>query len=119
VKRRFAKEESTPPSALVPEVRAYIAEQLRCQRSIRVGEIAQQLGRSASYLNACFKAATGESISAYTQRQRIEQAKRLLESSDSLAEIWTELSYYDQPHFNRQFKKATGFTPQEYRKKCS
>ena len=116
--KRLSNGESVPvgAQALVPAIRRYVEEQLLAQRRIRVSEIAQRLGRGASYLNACFKAEMGESITAYVQRQRIELAKRLLESPGPLTDIWTELSYYDQPHFNRQFKKATGVTPKEYRK---
>ncbi len=119
MKRRFAKgKDAGSAQALVPEVCLYVQEQLRGQGRIRVAEIAQRFDHSASYLNACFKAVMGESITAYIQRQRIELAKQLLESASPLTEIWTGLSFYDQPHFNRQFKKATGFTPQEYRKKA-
>ena len=116
--KRLAEGRNAPVNAraLVPAIRRYVEEQLLAQRRVRVSEIAQRLGRGASYLNACFKAETGESITAYAQRRRIELAKLLLESPGPLTDVWTELSFYDQPHFNRQFKKATGVTPMEYRK---
>jgi len=103
---------------LAQEVRLYVDEQLRQRGRVRVSEIAAYLQRNASHLNASYKAATGESITSYVQRQKIELAKRLLEETRAtLAEIWTELSYYDQSHFTRHFKKVVGVTPQQYRRK--
>ncbi|MDR1463867.1 MAG: AraC family transcriptional regulator [Oscillospiraceae bacterium] len=96
------------------EVERYVRDHLTGR--IRVADIAELLRMNASHLNASFKAATGESITSYIQRQKIELAKRLLATRRSLADIWTELAYCDQSHFTRQFKRLTGLTPLQYRR---
>jgi transcriptional regulator GlxA family with amidase domain len=64
-----------------------------------------------------FKAATGLAILDYVQNLRIEEAKRLLESSDEAAdEIGAAVGYEDPSFFRRLFKRRTGVTPGRYRR---
>jgi AraC-like DNA-binding protein len=96
-------------------VKNYVAEHIG--QRIEVGEIAQKLKRNASYLNTSFKAQTGECITVYIHKAKIERAMKLLEEDRrrSIADICTALSYYDQSHFTRMFKRFTGKTPKEFR----
>lgn len=65
-----------------------------------------------------FKKATGDSPSVYIQRLKIEGAKRFLEESrKSFDEITYTVGYEDSRSFSRLFKKHTGLTPTNYRKK--
>lgn len=57
-----------------------------------------------------------ESASQYIQQQKIEEAKRLLQTPGS-GSIWLQLGYCDQSHFDRAFKKAVGMTPGAFRQK--
>jgi transcriptional regulator GlxA family with amidase domain len=64
-----------------------------------------------------FKAATGNSLISYLQNLRVEEAKRLLESSDlPLDEISAEAGYGDTSFFRRVFKRLTGLTSSHYRR---
>ena len=64
-----------------------------------------------------FKAATGSSLIQYLQNLRVEEAKRLLESSDHpVEEISAEAGYSDTSFFRRVFKRLTGLTPSHYRR---
>jgi transcriptional regulator GlxA family with amidase domain len=64
-----------------------------------------------------FKTATGLAIIDYVQNLRIEEAKRLLESSDGAAdEIGVAVGYEDPSFFRRLFKRRTGVTPGRYRR---
>lgn len=91
-------------------VRAHLSEK------ITVSEIAQSCGLNASYLNTCYRAQTGESVSAAIRRMKIARAAELLDGTDhSLAEICAMLGYFDQSHFSRAFKAVTGMTPGVYR----
>jgi transcriptional regulator GlxA family with amidase domain len=51
------------------------------------------------------------------QNLRIEQANRLLESSDrAFDEISYEIGYEDPSFFRRLFKRRTGVAPVQYRR---
>lgn len=64
-----------------------------------------------------FKAATGLTLIDYLQNLRIEEAKRLLESSDqAVDEICYEIGYEDASFFRRLFKRRTGVAPAQYRR---
>ena len=64
-----------------------------------------------------FKAATGVPLIAYVQNLRIEEAKRLLESSQEAAEeISYRVGYEDPSFFRRVFKRSTGISPARYRR---
>jgi transcriptional regulator GlxA family with amidase domain len=64
-----------------------------------------------------FKLATGLAIIDYVQNLRLEEAKRLLESSDEpVEEIGFEIGYEDSSFFRRLFKRRTGVSPGRYRR---
>ena len=64
-----------------------------------------------------FKAATGATLIEYLQNLRIEEAKRLLESTKTpVDEVSADVGYADASFFRRLFKRLTGLTPREYRR---
>jgi hypothetical protein len=64
-----------------------------------------------------FKSATGTSFFEYVQNLRIEEAKRLRESSvTNTDDISVAVGYEDHSFFRRLFKRLTGVTPAEYRR---
>jgi transcriptional regulator GlxA family with amidase domain len=64
-----------------------------------------------------FKAATGATLIGYLQNLRVEEAKRLLESSElPIDEISAEVGYADTSFFRRLFKRLAGLTPSRYRR---
>jgi transcriptional regulator GlxA family with amidase domain len=64
-----------------------------------------------------FRAATGSSFIEYVQNLRIEEAKRLLETTARSAdEIGADVGYEDLSFFRRLFKRLTGLRPGEYRR---
>lgn len=85
-------------------------------KTIRVKELAEQVGLSESYLSAIFKEETGQPISEYIQTKRVEEAESMLKfSTRSCAEIGNILAFSSQSHFIRVFKQHTGLTPRAYR----
>ena len=84
--------------------------------TLRVGELAEQVGLNRSYLSTLFKKETGESVSAYILLKRMEAAQNMLKFSDySYAEIAAMLAFSSQSHFIRVFRSQTGYTPKEFR----
>ncbi len=64
-----------------------------------------------------FKSATGKSLIEQIQNLRVEEAKRMLEStSDPVDEICFEVGYEETAFFRRLFKRLTGLTPSQYRR---
>lgn len=83
---------------------------------ITIEDLSDELGVSASYLSRLYKKETGDSVSAYIRRQKIEMAKNLLRYSDcSMIDIATRLSFSSQSHFIQQFREFVGMTPKKYR----
>jgi transcriptional regulator GlxA family with amidase domain len=67
-----------------------------------------------------FKAATGLALIDYVQNLRIEEAKRLLETSACAADaISVDIGYEDASFFRRLFKRRTGVSPRQYRQAFS
>lgn len=83
---------------------------------ITIEDLADELGVSASYLSRLFKKETGDSVSAYIRRHKIDMAKNLLRYSDySMIDIANRLSFSSQSHFIQQFHEVVGMTPKKYR----
>ena len=67
-----------------------------------------------------FKAATHNTPIEYLQRVRIESAKKALEEEDwNIDEIMNRAGYEDIKTFRMIFKRMTGLSPRDYRKKYS
>ena len=104
------------PSKLASEVANYVRHHL--SEAIKVEKLAKFLYRGRSRLSTDFKKETGENLSDFILKQKIEEAKKLLRYSDkTLAAISFYLGFSSQSHFTRTFKKITDLTPNEYRDK--
>lgn len=69
-------------------------------------------------LSLRFKAEVGMSVVDYVQREKIAEARFLLEHTElGLPEISSHLNYSSQSYFTAQFKKIVGETPERYRNK--
>jgi AraC family transcriptional regulator, arabinose operon regulatory protein len=83
----------------------------------RVEDIARRLAISAEHLGRVVKAATGSTLKAWLIDRRMEQASRLLRSTDlSVAEVGRRVGYPDPFHFSRLFRQRLGETPTRYRR---
>ncbi|MBT2288794.1 AraC family transcriptional regulator [Paenibacillus albidus] len=83
---------------------------------LSLDRLAEVAGLNGSYLSQLFKKETGFTISDYIQRERIEEAKRLMDSSSiTLSDIASRLHFNDQSYFTKVFKKYTGVTPKQFR----
>ena len=79
-----------------------------------VGALAQELGRSRRHLAATFREQIGMPPKALARLLRFERAVDRLRGGAALADLALDCGYYDQAHFNRDFRQFTGVTPTEY-----
>ena len=85
-------------------------------KKITVDELAKHTGLSPSYLSRLFKKETGESITGYIIRRKINAAKNMLKYSGySLSQISETLAFSCQSYFTKIFKDLEGVTPKRYR----
>ncbi len=104
----------TKPTRLALEVANYVQHHL--SEPISTEAMAREFYMSRTHFSARFKKETGETLTGFILREKIEEAKRLLRYTDkSSAAIGAYLGYSSQGHFSRVFKQYTGKTPMEYR----
>jgi len=85
-------------------------------RMLSVSAVARELGMHRAALARTFKRTYGESPrNGLTQRRLGKAALMLTTSVQPIIQIAAECGYYDQSHFCRQFKRATGMSPSRYR----
>jgi AraC-like DNA-binding protein len=88
----------------------------RIYEPIKLTELAKAAGIHPAYLSKLFKQETGMTVSEYIQRQKVEEAKKLLVFSDaSPLHASSLLNFHDQSHFTKVFKKYAGVTPKQYK----
>ena len=81
-----------------------------------VGYFAEKLNLSPNYFGDLVKKETGKSAKEYIHFKLIQISKeKLFDTSKSTNEIADELGFKYPQHFNRMFKKSTGYSPGEYR----
>ncbi len=80
-------------------------------------ELAQAVHLSPNYLSRIFKRETGETLTDYITRLRIDRAKQMLREEWHLKtyEIGELVGYPDPVYFTKLFKKTVGMTPKVYR----
>lgn len=100
-----------------PPVRAcaeYISQHLH--EELRMEDLARHCGLCTRSLSLKFKKELGMGIPEYIHREKLREAKYLLERTDyTLTQITTFLNYPTQSYFTQIFKKYEGCTPQQYR----
>lgn len=85
-------------------------------KKISLNEISKYVNFSKTYLSRIFKDETGENISTYINKVRIEKAKLFLaDKSISLVDVANLTGFEDQSYFTKVFKSITGMSPKKYK----
>ena len=82
-----------------------------------LSHLGEQYHVDPTYLSRVFSQRYGESITAFIARIRIEKAIELMIRKQSFEAISFEVGYEDYNYFSRVFRKQTGMSPSEYKKK--
>ena len=84
---------------------------------ISLQELSHLLGLHPNYIVRKFKAITGMKLSDYLTKIRLEYSiSNLILTQENLTNVALKSGFYDQSHFNRNFKKYLETTPKLFRK---
>lgn len=96
-------------------VQQYVQENY-ADNNLNVNIIAEHFGITPSYMSRCFKEETGETLTDYIVRFRIEKAKLLLRGFDkNVSQIAAAVGFGSSAVFIRAFKRYEGITPTQFR----
>jgi ligand-binding sensor domain-containing protein/AraC-like DNA-binding protein len=126
------KEEKYKTSALLPETveavlpkltRLMQEEKIFLDPDLSLQKLSQQLHVHYNHLSQIINKHMGKSFNDYINSSRIEEAGKKLadpvESQKTILEIAYDTGFYSKSVFNTAFKKFTGMTPSQYKKKVS
>lgn len=77
-------------------------------------ELASLCGISKFYFQKLFKISTGLTVREYINQQRMEACRLLLLEEEKAGNVAYATGYFDQSHFNHQFKRMYGLTPKKF-----
>ena len=90
---------------------------LHLDANLSLKTLAAQCYISPSYLSNVFKQETGQTLTDYISSRRMEQAARLLLTTNArVAAVAEKVGILDVNYFTKMFKNATGETPTAYRR---
>lgn len=78
--------------------------------------VSSSLGMNESYISTLFRKETGKTFTDFVNARRIEQAKKLLNSTSlQIQTIAQHCGILDVNYFTKLFRKYTGFSPSAFR----
>ena len=114
VKKLSLKNYSSPIRKAIEFIR------INLNQDLSLDSISVALHLSPSELSRQFKKETGENISDYVNKRRINEALYLLENeSISITDVSYMVGFNDVNYFTKVFKKIKGMTPSRYRRSQS
>ncbi len=100
----------------IREAEAYL--QAHYDGDLSIDALAAHIGMGPRTFVRRFKAATGQLPMTYVQRLRVAAAREMLEQgAQSIQAVCARIGYDDLAFFRRVFRRHTGLTPTEYRRR--
>jgi AraC-like DNA-binding protein len=81
--------------------------------SVRIDELARELGWSRRHFAHRFKSELGLAPKTVARVARLDRARQRLRAGEPLGAVALGCGYYDQAHMNRDFRELAGCTPGE------
>ena len=118
--RQLAEEVLPPPdvrhSAAMQKAMGYLKQKYALNPTLE--EVAQYAGYSPTYFSRIFREDTGMTFKEYLNTLRVERARTLLLTTElTVTEISAMLGCNDQSYFCKLFRRATGLSPDKFRKR--
>ena len=112
------KPDSNGPATSLSEKRLrHVTEfvQANLTGTMRVRDVAKQVGLGTAHFTEVFKNTTGLSPYEYITQCRVRLAEELIASGEyRIIEAATAVGFYDQSHLNRHFKKLLGCSTKDF-----
>jgi len=107
-----------PARALVTQI---VGEMLSADPSLRVEQLAARHGLSTRALQRLFRAHVGVGPKWVLRRYRLHEATERIGAGEAhdLTALAHDLGYFDQSHFNREFRSLVGTSPTAYARMCA
>jgi len=119
---RYAKEknckinQNNREKEIIKKILEYLEKNFT--KPFKAEDIARIVLLSPSYFTTLFKSSTGVSLTDYVHKLRIADACSMLTKTEmSVIEIMNEVGYSDSKFFYQIFKRYSGMTPGEFRKR--
>jgi len=101
---------------LILDIKDYLNVNYR--EPIVLEDLGKYFYKNPSYLCSLFSKSVGKTIFEYITSTRINNAKKLLRTSNcKVADVAIQVGYENQKYFYQVFKKNVGITPSQYRSK--
>ena len=105
--------DATPDGMMAAAIH-YMHENI--EKHITLAQIAGYVGYSTSHFSHLFQQETGESPLSYLNRIKVDEAARLLTTTDmKINQICYKVGFDDPYYFSRLFSKLMGLSPRNYR----
>lgn len=102
-------------STVAEKVERYVMEHI--SEDFKREDIANALYFNPSYLSHIFKQEKGVSLNRFINQLRIQEAKRLFDTTSlPVGNVAMDTGYYNFSYFSKQFKEMYHVTPSEYKK---
>lgn len=98
----------------VTVIREHIHDHL--STDLTISELAALIGTSPHRLRRAFRQTLGIAPHQYVLATRVEEAKRRLKGTTSIADLSSDLGFSSQAHFTGVFRKSVGVTPAKFRR---
>lgn len=91
--------------------------EMNLESKLKLDDLARRAYLSKYHYHRLFHRATGESISKYITKRRMEKAaEELAQTERPIIDIALKFQYASQESFSRAFTRIYGITPGKYRK---
>ncbi|TBL75350.1 response regulator [Paenibacillus thalictri] len=114
--QRYVQQHHSKPPTGFESIEAYIKEHYG--EEITLQDMARKHHMSESYFSRLFKQQVGVSFMEYLTGERVRHAVELLANPRlKIYEVSLQVGYQDSRYFSQIYRKYTGETPTEYRKR--